>query len=305
MAKGACLPLDPVMNPVLARLARLWPARDSLRNRPPNWSAAGITDPWFRDHFEYATAVVSEWLGQAMPLERARVMDFGCGDGITGLGVALKHGPRQVLGIDVTQTFRRLSQVARAQIGLARLPYNLHFERISPGEPLAGRHSIDAIFSWSAFEHIERPYLVPVIADLFACLPSAGLFFLQIDPLYYSPFGSHLGRFVAQPWAHLLWDAERLSRAVLEFEGDIPDAEKEINFLARPFGEYKAFIFEEYLKLNRVTADEIIALFVAQGFEVLREARTRTDLVIPAALAARYPEADLATAGIQVLFRKP
>ena len=68
---------------------------------------------------------------------------------------------------------------------------------------LSGQVAADAIYSWSVFEHIPREQIPGIMEDLYALLPAAGLFFLQIEPLYFSPFGSHLRRFIDTPWAHL------------------------------------------------------------------------------------------------------
>ncbi len=47
--------------------------------------------------------------------------------------------------------------------------------------------------SWSTFEHVQRDQLAPIFRDLLhACLRPGGYFFVQIEPLFYSPFGSHL-----------------------------------------------------------------------------------------------------------------
>ena len=48
------------------------------------------TDPWFDAHISYAAPTVCEWLN-AVLVPGAIVADFGCGDGITTLGVALSN----------------------------------------------------------------------------------------------------------------------------------------------------------------------------------------------------------------------
>src|SRR5574340_431946 len=252
--------------------------------RHPSWSSEEITDQWFRDHFQYAASVIHEWLQHEMPIAGSTLLDFGCGDGITDLGFALKYQPEKMIGVDITSTFTQLGQTAANQIGLKKLPENLDFRSISAGQPLAGKTGIDAIFSWSTFEHIERPYLNRVIADLFRLLRPGGLFFVQIEPLYYSPNGSHLGRFVKEPWAHLLWEEVVLKKAVLDCAGDIPASEKEFNFFARSFEDYKAFIYEEFLKLNKLTAGELVGLFQDHGFRKIREERFKVALPAPANL---------------------
>ncbi len=39
--------------------------------------------------------------------------------------------------------------------------------------------------------------------ELHRVLAQDGILFIQIEPLYQSPFGSHLLRLIPEPWAHL------------------------------------------------------------------------------------------------------
>jgi len=123
--------------------------------------------------------------------------------------------------------------------------------------------------------------------------------------LYYSPFGSHLGRFIKQPWAHLLLDEETLKRTVLEYSDDIPANEKEYNFYVRTFEEYKAFIYGEFLKLNKLTAGELVDLFYSHGFKEIRKKSYKVALPVPDILITKYPEEDLLTNEIRLLLQKP
>lgn len=274
------------------------------QSKLPHWSSENISDQWFKDHFEGAAPIIHEWLNAGMEMPGAGLLDFGCGDGITDLAIALKYRPKNVIGVDITSTFTNLDEIAARQIGLNRFPKNLSFQKIAPGQSLAHTLKVDAIFTWSAFEHIERPFLDMVVADLFDLLPQGGLFFLQIEPLYYSPFGSHLGRFIKQPWAHLLLDEETLKKTVLEYSDDIPANEKEYNFYVRTFEEYKAFIYGEFLKLNKLTAGEVVDLFCSHGFKEIRKESYQVSLPVPDILMEKYPEEDLLTNEIRLLLQK-
>lgn len=264
-----------------------------------------VAEQWFRDRFDYAASVVETWLRPEIDLQNAALLDFGCGDGVTDLGVALKCRPRTITGVDITSKFDHLPGVAESQIGLKKLPGNLSFRCIEKGHRLAGTMQADAIFSWSTFEHIDRRVLHAIVADLFDLLPPGGLFFMQIEPLYYSPFGSHLRRFIQQPWAHLLWDEQVLKQTVLDFAGDIPGSEKDTLFANRDFADYKMFIFRAFESLNKLTANEICSLFLMQGFEIIREERHKVSQPVPQSLLSKYPEEDLLTNEICLLLRKP
>lgn len=261
-------------------------------------------DPWFDAHYRYAAPVVVEWLGKAMNLEGAHLVDFGCGDGIMTLGVARQSGAARVAGVDITAAFELIPEIAREQLGLDSLPDHLEFVRVEAGSPLElGR--VDAFFSWSAFEHIDRDQLPGITADLFASLGPGGLVFIQIEPLFHSAYGSHLRRFIKRPWAHLLLGDTELEECL--FQAGETLEESELDHAARTGvnENFKRWLFSEYQKLNRLTADELVDLFCAAGFEVDCQSRHQLDEAIPLELKERFPEKDLITNEVQVLFRKP
>ena len=255
------------------------------------WDASRITDEWFRAHFDYAADLVGQWLGSAKELRGARLLNFGCGDGITDLALVLRHGATAIHGVDIRQEYAKLPRIALEQLGIRHLPAALTFETIAPSAPLSGLHGkVDGILSWSTFEHVQRDQLLGIFRDLYACLRSGGVFFLQIEPLFYSPFGSHLGRYDNVPWHHLTASEEDLWRIIEAHQGPI-DAQ-EVDFGFADFGPdgYKRFVFKEYQALNRLTADELVAFARQAGFEVLRQERRQVDLPAPPQLLARYPE---------------
>lgn len=267
------------------------------------WSGAQIRDAWFEAHFHYAADVVAEWIG-AEQLHRGLLLDFGGGDGITPLALLLRHGANAALGVDVSSTHKGLPALAWREIGLARLPAALRFQRIAPGQPFGTGLRAQSIMSWSVFEHIEWPYMDGVLANLHRVLADDGVFFLQINPLYHAPQGSHLGRFQLPAWAHLTMGPQELEEAVMAFQGEIPAEEVEENFHTRDFAAYKAFVLDEYRKLNRITTSELRAALERNGFEVLREAFGQVAQEPPAALLERHSRHDLVTEEVRLLLRK-
>jgi hypothetical protein len=268
------------------------------------WSEARITDEWFASHFRYAADVVHEALAPHLEPCTSSLLDFGCYDGTTALGLMLRHGWKRVIGVDIDPGFEALPRMSREQIGLQQLPPGLEFRLIRPNESLAACGPVRAIVTWSVFEHVERTILDSVVADFHAALAPAGLCFVQIDPLFYSPQGSHLGRFAARPWAHLCMDDADLERFVMAAApGTVPADEITEQFRSMPFDEYKRFIFRHYRELNRITADELLSLFARNGFELVWERRRRTDQPIPEELSGRYDEDLLRTCEIFALFR--
>jgi 2-polyprenyl-3-methyl-5-hydroxy-6-metoxy-1,4-benzoquinol methylase len=270
---------------------------------PADWDRHQIKDEWFGAHFNYATDVVVEWMG-ADHLASGPLLDFGCGDGITLLSLILQHRIPQTLGVDISRTHEGLAQLAKNELGLNRLPHQLRFNRIQAGEKLPIRQRFASIFSWSAFEHIARDQIPGILANLHELLIDDGLLFIQINPLYYSPMGSHLGRFGLPPWAHLSWSAEQVRDAVMQFKGQIPAEELEENFHTRSETEYKAFVLSEYDKLNRISCDELQALLLQQGFEVVREQRCEVASEPPAELLPRFSREDMKIEELRILLRR-
>lgn len=275
------------MNPLLRVL-------DRLTGRPP-WDATKITDEWFRAHFQYAADVVRQWLGEPLDLTQSQILNFGCGDGITDLALALRHGAGAIHGVDIRKEYTKLPRIAKEQLGLRRVPAALTFETITPSAPLAARMQVDGIFSWSTFEHVQHDQLLPILQDLRACLRPGGKFFLQIEPLYYSPYGSHLRRYNEQPWHHLLQTEAELWQGIEAHQGPIAAEETDFGFADFGVEGYKKFVFNEYLALNRLTADELVAITQEAGFTVVREERRQVETPIPEALLERYSEAQLRT----------
>lgn len=267
------------------------------------WKGDGITDAWFEAHFNYAADVVAEWVGKPL-LEAGHTLDFGCGDGITALGLILRHQARQFTGVDISETHKGLGKLAKTQIGLNRLPRELSFKRIQAGEKFHVAEPCDLVITWSTFEHIELPYMSGVLDNIRRALKPGGMFFLQINPLYFSPYGSHLSRFNLPPWAHLLWSPEQVTEAVMAFTGDIPADELEENFHKRgPLG-YKHFVLQEYQQLNQLTTRQLVQLLTDNGFELVREGYGQVHLPAPTELLARFSEHDLLTDEVRLLLRK-
>ena len=269
-----------------------------------SWTDARISDEWFASHFRYAADVVNDALASRLDPSTSTLLDFGCYDGTTALGLVLRHRWMQVIGVDIDPGFASLPRLAREQIGLARLPPALSFHRIEPKQSLSFVGPVDAIMSWSVFEHVERSMLDAVVADFRTVLAPGGWCFVQIDPLFYSPHGSHLGRFATAPWAHLRMSESELEAFIMSADrGTVPADEITEQFRSMSFEEYKRFVFRHYKDLNRITADELLALFQRNGFTLVWERRRRTEEPIPADLRGRYNEDLLETCEIFALFR--
>lgn len=269
------------------------------------WDAQHISDEWFRAHFDYAADVVNQWVGSAVDIRTARLLNFGCGDGITDLSLVLRYGATAIHGVDIRKEYAKLPRIAREQLGMRRIPAALTFETIVPGARLADRHGgMDGIMSWSTFEHVQRDQLLPILQDLHACLRPGGVFFLQIEPLFHSPYGSHLRRYDEVPWHHLLVPEEALWNTVEAHEGLINAEEVDFGFADFGVEGYKRFVFKEYQQLNRLTADELVDLVRRAGFSVEKQERRSVEIAPPPELLSRYSDEILRNNEIFLLLRK-
>lgn len=269
------------------------------------WDAEKITDEWFRAHFEYAADVVHQWVGGVLDVRTATLLNFGCGDGITDLSLVLRYGATAIHGVDIRREYAKLPRIAREQLGMARIPSALTFETIQPGASLAGKRTlVDGIMSWSTFEHVQRDQLATILTDLHACLKPGGYFFIQIEPLFYSPYGSHLRRYDEVPWHHLLASEEELWKIIQDHDGPIDAAEVDFGFADFGVDGYKRFVFREYQALNRLTADELVDFTIQAGFRLERQERRNVEMEVPESLLARYPQEWLLNNEVLLLLRK-
>jgi SAM-dependent methyltransferase len=245
-----------------------------------------ITDEGFRSRFVTVPKIVADWIGEHRSLRDLDIMDFGCGEGISALSMALNYRPRCVVGVDIMPDPDRCLPVAREQIGLEALPTNLQLYRVEPGKLHDANATFDVIYSWSTFEHVDQRLIVSTLKMLRGCLRKNGLLFIQIAPLYYSAEGSHLSHKIAEPWAHLSTQHnfffERLAAAT-------PD-ENELREL-----------WSTFRTLNRVTAAELINHLERTGFRILKKYSTKDGPEPPEKLTAIFRTEILTTNQIVVL----
>lgn len=259
--------------------------------------------PWFTSHFHHAADRVVDWLALT-DKSTGTLVDFGCGGGITTLALALRFPRMQVVGLDPLAHFQDLAAIAEAEIALSTLPENLRFDTIEAQQPLSEEFSADYLYSWSVFEHIPNDILSERLAELYRTLKSGGRMLIQIEPLYYSPFGSHLRKYVSEPWAHLSWSKERLLECVEGGSQELPEGEKGHNYRRRTPQELKKFLVTEYLSLNKITAEELMDRIAEAGFSVLRVEKKYLDMEPPQELLARLPSDVLRNNAVFVLSRK-
>jgi ubiquinone/menaquinone biosynthesis C-methylase UbiE len=272
-------------------------------------SALGIrtdrsADPWFWSHYDDVPNIVLSIVPPEYVQRGRSVVDFGCGDGVATLGMASRVAAK-LCGVDLYTTFNHLPAYAQKNLGTASIPANLSFVETKLGEPLpfSGR-SVDLIYSWSVFEHVAD---VPgVLAEMHRVARPGAALFIQVEPLFFGPFGSHLQRLVDQPWAHLLHEEREFLEMAAASDDHVPLAEQDTLYRDHAFEELKRHLLSEYKSLNRIRADELLAAVSNAGFAITSSRLIKAEGVVPdPRLLEKYPLDLLMTNQIVILARRP
>lgn len=246
---------------------------------------------WFFRHFDHAAATIGSYLLKDSELLRGRVLDVGCGDGITDLGLYLRHRPEKLVGADPFGGYARLAEVAAAEgIPMDPWPEGLEFVDADANVLPFADDSFDVVVSWGSLEHIAGGHR-QALREIKRVLRPDGLFFVH-PGLFYSNFGHHLGEFSDEPFFHLKKSPEELREFVLSTEPRRIDRAGHV--ASRQ--EY----WQWYTELNRITVTSFEQELRTHDFEPWRVA-IRTEPIIeytPEILA--YPMQDLATVELYV-----
>lgn len=201
-------------------------------------------------------------------------------------------------------TFLHLPDLAQKNLGTPVLPSNLAFRQTRLGEPLPlADASVDLVYSWSVFEHVAD---VPgALAELARITKPGAVLFIQVEPLFYGPYGSHLQRLVDEPWAHLRLGEEEFLRRAAAAQDEVPEHEKDTLYRDHSFEELKRYLLGEYRSLNRITAEDLIRSVSATGFEIAVPRLIEAEGVVPdAGLLERFPRELLLTNQIVLTARR-
>lgn len=280
--------------------------RGSRRNDQPARDASSTRardaehDPWFWSHYHDAASIVLSLVPDEYFRRGRTVLDFGCGDGATALGVA-HRAEASIVGVDLFKTFLHLPQLSKRTLGTAELPPNLAFAQNTLGEPLPfAADSVDLIFSWSVFEHLAD--VKGTLHEFSRITRRGGAIFIQIEPLYFSPFGSHLQRLIREPWAHLIYGEDEFAEMVRSAADTVPEGEKDVLYRSHEFDEVKRHLLAEYRNLNRIAPDRLVAEVKEAGFRIEDERRMSVEGHVPTSeLLEKYPRDLLMTGQIVIL----
>jgi SAM-dependent methyltransferase len=218
---------------------------------------------WFYRHFDHAASIVMSYILGDSPLLKGRILDVGCGDGITDLGIALRTGCEELVGIDPFKGFERLPGIAKDN-GLPAdiLPKNLRFMPADANHLPFPDDSFDVVVSWGSVEHMAGGYL-QALREVKRVLRPDGLFFVA-PGLFYSTIGHHLDEFSDEPFFHLKKPREALRKMVLETPPKYIDRSGEFATNAQ--------YWQWYTELNPITVTQFEKELRALEFEPWRVA---------------------------------
>jgi SAM-dependent methyltransferase len=241
---------------------------------------------WFYRHFDHAGPVVHSYMLGDSPTLRGRILDVGCGDGITDLSIALRTGCEELVGIDPFRGYERLPAILlENHLPADAVPPNLRFLPADANAVPFPEDSFDVVVSWGSVEHIKGGYL-QALREIRRVLRPDGLLFIH-PGLYYGNYGHHLGEFSSEPHFHLKKSRAEIRDLVLSTNPSYMDRSGEFS----PPAQY----WQWYTELNPITVPQFERELRALGFEPWRVALRTQDLIEYTPELQSYPMQDLAT----------
>jgi len=244
-------------------------------------------DSWFFRHFDHAAHVIVNYMLDNSPLLSGKILDVGCGDGITDLGVFLRTQPELLVGIDPDRAYERLPQVLKDNHLDMELPPNLIHTADDANHIPYPDDFFDVVISWGSVEHIAGGYL-QTLREIKRVLRPDGLLFIH-PGLYYGNFGHHLGEFSDEPFFHLTKTQEEIKELVFSKDPELMDRSGYEHVSPEDFWRY-------YTELNPITVPEFERELRALEFEFYRAAlRTEGRIEYTHPNMQNYPVQDLST----------
>lgn len=242
---------------------------------------------WFHERYTLAANEVIEFFGAEFhALSGQEIADIGCGDGIMDLGIFKRVLPARMVGFDTKPTDTRLLERLAVEHSVAsRLPPSLQFTQCRPDSIPADNESFDYVFSWSALHHVADPRAI--ISEVRRIIRPRGALFIQLYPFFHSRNGSLLERWFPEGFPQLTIPYEEMAAKVKEQPGDDPAwAEK---------------LLRDYVKLNRITLDDLGKLLAVCGFTVTRMKLITSEARLPRGASSALPLSQLGIEGVKLL----
>jgi len=175
------------------------------------------------------------------------IIDFGCGEGVEAIEMALK-GANRVIGIDIRED---ILQVARQKALDAGVQDTCVFATST-------NELADVVVSVDAFEHFAEPAGI-----MNTLVKPAGEILVSFGPTWYHPLGGHL--FSVFPWAHLLFSEKALIGWRSTFK---TDGAKRFGEVAGGLNQMTIAKFKELVAASplRFAALDLVPIRSLQGF---------------------------------------
>ncbi|HSH88540.1 MAG TPA: methyltransferase domain-containing protein [Ramlibacter sp.] len=214
-------------------------------------------NPYYEKLYRVPNVYYRSWIEKhGGTLKGARVLDFGCGEGLASVGLSMFSDAASVVGVELGTDYLRLEpMLSEASPGLT-VPANVQFRQAAPASSL-GTSEFDVIVSWSVLEHVAQDCFDDQIAVLAQALRPGGLAVFQIAPLYHSAFGSHLFG-VQEPWEHLTCQLDILHRKVVDRAGPAAEGMWNCFLTLNRFGERE---FKERIARNGLKIIDVYETF--------------------------------------------
>ncbi len=256
-------------------------------NKPGKTMPDNQVAEWFHERYTAAANEVIEFFGADFhALSGQEVADIGCGDGVMDLGIFKRVLPARMVGFDTKPTNTQfLERLAQEQGAATRLPPSLQFAQCKPESLPADNESFDYVFSWSTLHHVADPRAL--ISEVRRILRPGGAFFIQLYPFYHSRNGSLLEQWFPEGFAQLTMPYEQIAARVSEQPRDDPAwAEK---------------LLRDFVKLNRLTLDDLGKLLSVCGFTVTRMKLITSETRLPLGASSALPLSQLGIEGVKLL----
>jgi SAM-dependent methyltransferase len=241
----------------------------------------------------YNFAYLRSMYGAIPPVRGRRVLEVGCGDGLTSDLLALE-GASVAVGVDLW-----------ADDGFIIRDSGTRYAQGDSGQLPIRRGVFDLCFSIATFEHVADP--LTALLEMARVLRPGGYGYVQAAPLYHSPFGHHMfGYFDDFPWAHLRCSPEGLLRFCQRTGRDQAILAK----TGRTATCYLDFMLSRKHVNQRRLAEYGIEEFARRsGVEIVRFSRSveGEGWLTPAVQAElrEYTREDLLTHGFELVFCTP
>lgn len=246
---------------------------------------------WFFKHFDHAGPTIISYLLGDSPQLRGRILDVGCGDGITDLSIALRTGCEELIGVDPFRGYERLGEILAANhVPPDAVPRQLRFMAEDANALPFEDNRFDVIVSWGSVEHIAGGYL-KALDEMRRVLKPGGLLFIH-PGLYYSNYGHHLGEFSSEPFFHLKKPLAEIERIVMNTPPNYLDRAGEFS----PPAQY----WQWFRELNPITVAQFESELRERDLQPWRVAIRTEGLIEYTPEIEKYPMQDLATAELYV-----